>query len=90
MFTGWGINWLAAHQQWVEGVVVGWAVSHPAMLMRWAWNLAIKVPGLRQALLSNPEGTKAFAHALLEQFNREVDEEVAEEKAAQKQTPDKK
>ncbi len=73
----WGLSWLQSHQQWIQGALAGWALSHPAMLMRWAWQGAVKVPGLRQALLSNPDGTKKFAEALLQEFERDVDEEAA-------------
>jgi hypothetical protein len=76
------LTWLSSHQQLLQGVVLGWVASHPALLMRWAWQAAVKVPILRQALLSNPASTKAFAAALLAEFNKDVDEEVAKEQPA--------
>jgi hypothetical protein len=76
------VSFLANHQELIKGMVVGYIVSHPALLMRLIWQGAMKVPGVKQVLLSNPEGTKKFAQAMLDEFDKDVDAEVAAASAA--------
>lgn len=83
----WALSWAASHQQLLQGILYGWVASHPALLMRWSWQASVKVPVLRQLLLSNPAGTKAFAASLLAEFEKDVDEESAKDKPADPPKP---
>lgn len=65
-----------AQKDWAP-FALGVVLAHPGNIVRAAFKLAWKVPFVKAQILSDPKGTKAFAEAILAEFESDVDTAVA-------------
>lgn len=77
------INFIVAHHQWAEGVVVGAIVSHPAALALGFFNLLVKIPGVGPWIAAHPDQAKGFADG----FDKAIDQAIDRYSAKPQESP---
>lgn len=70
------VSWATSHQQFVEGLAMGWALNHVPLVAGWAFHQALKWPWLRAAILKNPEQAKAIIDQVSKELEKDIDEEA--------------
>lgn len=75
------ISFLFNHQDYFLGLATGYALSHIPQMISGIFNAAMKVPMIRNYVLAHPEELKKAIDEVEQALDREIDEEVAENKA---------
>lgn len=71
------LNFVIAHQEYFIGVASGVAIAHIPQIVCYGFHLAMKVPWLRSAVVSNPKQAKAIVDAIAQELDKDIDEEAA-------------
>lgn len=70
-------SYALSHQEFLYGVVSGYALSHVPQLVGFLFHQAIRVPIIRQAILANPERSKQIIAEIEKELEKEIDIEAA-------------
>ena len=76
------LNFLVAHQEYFLGIASGFAIAHIPAAVLLAFHLAMKIPWLRNQVVSNPTQAKAIIDAIQKAIDDDIDAEAASAKAA--------
>lgn len=76
------MQFVANHQQFVEGALLGAILSNPGTCAVLLFNLALKIPGFGPWVAKNPDKAKAW----FDGFDKAIDSQV-DKYAAQPQAP---
>lgn len=63
------MTFLANHQQWIEGLIVGAIISNPGTCATMLFNLFVKIPGVGQWIAAHPDQAKGWADS----FDKAID-----------------
>lgn len=66
------VNFALAHQQMVEGLILGAVLTHPTTLALALFNVVVKIPGVGPWIAKNPTEAKSFADG----FDKAIDEAI--------------
>jgi hypothetical protein len=66
------ISFLQNHQQWIEGLAVGFLLSNPGACATVLFKLFVKIPGVGAWIAANPDKAKAWADS----FDKAIDEAI--------------
>ena len=75
------LNFVVAHQQYFLGIASGYAIAHIPAAVLLAFHLAMKIPWLRNQVVSNPAQAKAIVNAIQTALDADIDAEAAAAKA---------
>jgi hypothetical protein len=73
------INFALSHQQWVEGMALGFLLSHPGSCAIVLFNLFVKIPYVGPWIAAHPDDAKAWADG----FDKSIDDCVNKYAASQ-------
>lgn len=76
------INLALAHKEYLYGIATGYAIAHIPEAVLYLFKLAMRVPWLRAAILSNPKQSKEIIDSIARELDKDIDAEVAAEQPA--------
>jgi triphosphoribosyl-dephospho-CoA synthetase len=67
------MNWAASHQQFLAGAVLGWASTHPRVIVKALFQAAMKLPALDALVKKNGPALHAWVKEGAEELVQDID-----------------
>jgi hypothetical protein len=67
------LNWAAAHQQFVYGAILGWAGSHPRVIVKALFQAAMKLPALDALVKAHGPALHAWVKEGADELVQDID-----------------
>ena len=81
------LNFVAAHQQWIEGLLVGAILSNPGTCALIVFQAVTRIPGVGLFIAKHPDQAKAWADGFDKRIDQLVDQYAASQVAPPAPTP---
>lgn len=75
------LNFAQAHQQWIEGLIVGAIISNPGTCALIVFNALTRIPGVGLWIGTHPDDAKAWADGFDKRIDALIDKYAADAKA---------